>query len=252
MISPSQALSAIPNGLRDPLLEEHRLIVQNYLERKWLPSELSGGRFCEIVYTILNGYGSGSFATSPSKPRNFVQACRNLENNATVPRSFQILIPRLLPPLYEVRNNRGVGHVGGDVNPNYMDSGLVLNMANWIMAELVRVFHSIDITDAQIVVDNLVERRIPIIWQIGNIKRVLDPSLKLPDQILLLIASCSSDVETAQLIEWLDYSNQTYFKKILRDFHSKRMVELSDNDSRVQMLPPGAKYVAESLMPKYV
>lgn len=252
MISPAQALSAIPNGLRDPLLEEHRLIVQNYLERKWLPSELSGGRFCEIVYTILDGYGSGSFATSPSKPRNFVQACRNLENNATVPRSFQILIPRLLPPLYEVRNNRGVGHVGGDVNPNYMDSGLVLNMANWIMAELVRVFHSIDITDAQIVVDNLVERRVPIIWQIGNIKRVLDPSLKLPDQILLLIASCSSDVETAQLIEWLDYSNQTYFKKILRDFHGKRMVELSDNDSRVQMLPPGAKYVAESLMPRYV
>ncbi len=252
MIAPSHALATIPTGLRNPLLNEHRMIVQNYLKRKWLPSELSGGRFCEIVYTILDGHASGSYATAPSKPRNFPQACRSLENNSGVPRSFQILIPRMLPPLYEIRNNRGVGHVGGDVDPNYMDSTAVLGMVNWVMAELVRVFHSLSTTDAQQVVTQLVERRIPIIWQIGDIKRVLDTTLKLPDQTLLLIASCPAVCDTDELFTWLDYKNRGYFNKLLRDLHAKRMIELSSDSTSAQILPPGAKHVEEKLMPKYV
>jgi hypothetical protein len=35
------------------------------------------------------------------------------------------LIPRLLPVWYEVRNNRGVGHVGEDVNRRSLRSGQV-------------------------------------------------------------------------------------------------------------------------------
>lgn len=252
MIQPSQILATIPSGLRDPLFDEHQLIVQNYLERKWLPSELRGGRFCEIVYTIIDGYAQGTFATAPSKPRNFPQACRNLENHSHVPRGFQILIPRMLPPLYEIRNNRGVGHVGGDVDPNHMDSTAVLGIANWIMAELVRVFHSLTTSDAQTLVEQIVERRIPVIWQVGDMKRVLDINLKMPDQTLLLIASCAAACDTDDLFKWLDYDNRAYFNKLLRTLHSKRMVELASDGSTVQILPPGATHVEEKLMPKYV
>src|SRR5437868_1963365 len=141
------------------------------MERRWSPSELSGGKFCEIVYTILQGHAKGTYATKPTKPANFVDACKKLESNSGQPRSFQILIPRMLPALYEIRNNRGVGHVGGDVDPNHMDATVVLGMVNWIMAELVRVLHQLPIEDAQKVVDQLVERRIPIVWQIGDVKR---------------------------------------------------------------------------------
>src|SRR2546423_10815380 len=107
----STVLSAIPDGLREPLLAEYNSIISHYLERKWKPSELSGGLFCEIVYTILDGYGKGSYAAKPSKPSNFPTACQALEEHANSPRSFLILIPRALPPLSEVRNNRNVGPV---------------------------------------------------------------------------------------------------------------------------------------------
>lgn len=250
-VSPAQALSVIPDGLRDPLLEEYQRIVQNYLERKWLPSELSGGRFCEVVYTILVGFPSDTYATSPTKPTNFLQACRHLENNSGVPRSFQILIPRILPALYEIRNNRGVGHVGGDVDPNHMDSTVVLSTANWIMAELVRVFHQLPTSEAQEVVDQLAERRIPIVWQIGDIKRVLNPKLRITDQILLLISSCVAGCSTDELLTWTEYNNHTYFKTLLQHLHSKRFVELAADGSSVRMLPPGAKHVEENLIHKF-
>jgi hypothetical protein len=186
-VIPASALASIPAGLRDPLLDEYRQIVQNYVEHRWGPSELGGGKFCEIVYSILVGHASGSYPAAPAKPNDFPSACRALESNASEPRSFRILIPRMLPALYEVRNNRGVGHAGGDVDPNHMDATVVLSMCNWIMAELVRLLHATTTSEAQSVVDSLAERRIPLVWQSGDLKRVVDPSVSSEPKALLAV-----------------------------------------------------------------
>lgn len=253
MIPASKALSAIPSGLRDPLLEEYRTIVQNFLEQRWLPSELHGGRFSETVYTILDGQAKKSYASAPSKPANFPEACKKLEANKLphVPRSFQILIPRILPALYEVRNNRNVGHVGGDVDPNHMDAMMVLSMANWIMAELVRVFHGLTVAVAQQVVDTLVEVRIPVIWSDGGgVKRVLRPELKLNQQILLLAAVSVPDVTSKELLEWIEEDDKGYFVKTLRRLHKDRFVEFTESTDKVKILPPGVKFVQDLIRKK--
>jgi hypothetical protein len=251
MIAASTGLSAIPAGLRDPLLEEYQTIVQNWLEQRWLPSELHGGRFSEIVYTILDGHAKSKYAATPSKPANFAGACKKLENNSHAPRSFQILIPRMLPALYEVRNNRNVGHVGGDVDPNHMDSMMVLSMANWIMAELVRVFHGLTIAQAQQVVDALAEVRIPVVWSDGGgIKRVLRPELKLNEQVLILVSVSVPDVTSRELIEWIEEDNKGYFIRTIRNLHKKRLVELTESTDKVKILPPGAKFVQDLIRKK--
>lgn len=245
MITTDQALNIIPEGLRKPLIDEYSDIVKNYLEQRWMPSELSGGRFCEIVYTILEGFASNSYASSPIKPSNFVAACRALESNTSNPRSFQILIPRIMPALYEIRNNRGVGHVGGDVDPNHIDSSAVINMASWIMAELIRVFHNLSIEDAQKLADSLVERKIPLIWQSGDIRRVLKPDLNIRYQILLLLSSSSTPIAMADLLRWIEPSNRSYFYRILRNMHSSRLIELSSDETIVELLPPGMTAVEQ-------
>lgn len=243
-MDPEEAFASVPSGLRDPLLFEYQNIVQNYMERRWSPAELSGGKFCEIVYTIIDGHAKGKYLNKPSKPRDFVAACRKLENNNHVPRSFQILIPRILPALYEVRNNRGVGHAGGDVDPNQMDGTVVISICNWVMAEMVRVFHGLSVQDAQGLVENLTERRLPIVWHGDEMRRVLDPNLPLKDQLLLLIASSTAKVSTSDLQDWTGYANKTYFRRILRGLHTDRLVELSKDESMVEILPPGSNYIA--------
>jgi hypothetical protein len=252
MITASSCLAAIPAGLRDPLIAEYQSLIQNFMEHRWLPSELSGGRFSEIVYTVLDGHAKGRYAAAPSKPANFPTACQKLENNALphVPRSFQILIPRMLPALYEVRNNRSVGHVGGDVNPNHMDSVAVLSMCNWVMSELVRVYHGLTTGEAQKVVDALAEIRIPAVWTDGFTKRVLQPTLKLPEQLLLLIATTISAVTSQQLLDWSEAPDKRYFMKLLRGFHKKRLIEFDVKTDKIQILPPGAKQVQELLRKK--
>jgi hypothetical protein len=243
MINVSTALSAIPPGLRDHLITEYQGIVQNFLEQRWRPTELQAGLFSEIVYTILDGHAKGTYATGPSKPRDMAGACRLLENNAHVPRSFQILIPRMLPALYEVRNNRNVGHTGGDVNPNHMDSVVVLSMCNWIMGELVRVYHNLSIGDAQAVVDALAEVRVPLIWTNGVVKRILDPKLSLQEHILLLAGVTVPAARATQLLSWIEYEDEKYFMRTVRNLHKKRLVEYDKNSGTVQVLPTGAAVV---------
>ncbi len=247
MTTPDTALSAIPNGLRIPLLEEFKGIINNFMEHRWTASELSGGRFCEIVYSILDGYAKGTYPSAPSKPANFVEACRRLENNASVPRSFQILIPRLLPALYEIRSNRNVGHVGGDVNPDFMDCSAVVSISSWVLAEMVRVFHGISNEEAQQLADNLAERRLPLVWKSGDIRRVLNSDLQLKDQILLLLVSASAKVPVDRLFSWTGYKDRAYFNKLIRQLHNKRFVELHDKIGEVEILPPGSEYVSKLL-----
>ena len=238
-------LGLLPSGLRIPLLEEYQRILHSFSENRWLPAELSGGRFCEIVFTIIEGYGSGSYPGAPGKPKDFVGACRRLEQNTHVPRSFQILIPRLLPALFEVRNNRGVGHVGGDVDPNYMDAAFVVTSCSWVMGELIRVFHDVSIGEAQALVDSLAERQIPLIWEGQDTRRVLRPNMKMQSQILLLLATSRSPVRTSELLHWTEYKNVGYFRTLLRRMHSQRLVELYNDGRCLEILPSGSNEAAE-------
>lgn len=238
-------LGSLPSGLRTPLIKEYKKLSQNYMEHRWEPAELSGGKICEIVYSIIKGHIDGNYPQSPSKPTNMVVACRQLENESSLPRSFQILIPRMLPALYEIRNNRGVGHVGSEVDANNVDATLMLTMVNWIMAELVRVFHTGSLEDAQLAVDALSQRNTPLVWDSKGFKKVLSPSMNLKDQILLLTSSTDKDVHISELMKWTESTNRTYYKKILRALHKDKLIHFNEAEEKVTLLPAGSNEVSK-------
>ncbi len=254
MLDPSKVLAGIPIGLRGPLLQSYQEIATNFAEHRWEPAELNGGKFCEVVYSIVNGVLAGSFPAHPSKPKNMLSACRDLEKFAVHSsrvgdHSLRILIPRLLPPLYDIRNNRGVGHVGGDVDPNFMDATAVYAMASWTLAELVRIFHGISTKEAQETVIALSERKISLVWEVDQIRRVLDPGMDKGDQTLVLLHSKPTWSAESELLSSVEYSNANKFRKnILRVLHKKRMLEYDESQQRVRISPLGSKYVEERIL----
>jgi len=256
MIERAEVLAHLPPSLRSELFETYLQITSNYLERRWEPSELNGGKFSEVVYSILDGALKEDFPGRSFKPPNMLSACQALEKvpaNAqrVGDRSLRILIPRLLPVLYEVRNNRGVGHVGGDVDPNHMDSQAVQSMASWIMAELVRIFHGVKTTEAQETVDALVERKSPLIWYVGDIRRVLDPKMSAKNQVLVLLHHNTSWVSITDLLRWVEYSNNSLFRsKVLMPMHKSRLIEVELANARARISPLGIKVVEQDLLTK--
>jgi hypothetical protein len=257
MIDSVTILRNLPSGLREPLLSAYGEIARNFAEHRWEPAELNGGKLCEIVYSIVEGAISGTFPSAPLKPSQLANACRAIEQRPSNPalagdRSLRILIPRLLPYLYEIRNNRGVGHVGGDVSPNFCDATAVYSCANWIMAELVRIFHGVSLCEAQSVVDALVERRLAVVWEVEGVKRVLDPSMGKSDQVLILLYSSHDWLGEDELRSWIEYKNRTEFRKlVLRPQHRRRLIEYQEAMARLRLTPLGVKDVEERILPKY-
>ena len=124
-------------------------------------------------------------------------------------------------------------------------------MANWIMAELVRVFHGLTITEAQQVVDALAEVRIPVVWSDGGgFKRVLRPELKLNEQILILASVSVPDVTSKELMEWIEEDDKGYFVRTLHGLHTKRFIEFTESTDKIKILPPGAKFVQDLIRKK--
>jgi len=245
----SQALGNLPGTLRTELLDAFNKIVTNYREGKWEPSELNGGKLCEIVYTILKGYTDGSYPAHSSKPSNMVDACRLLEQAGhTFPRSVKIQVPRILIALYEVRNNRGVGHVGGEVNPNSMDATVVLSMSKWILAELVRIFHSVDTKTATEVVELLTEREIPMIWLVNGKKRVLKTGLSMKEKTLVLLYS-EPVVDEIKLFGWIEHTNSAVYRRdILVKGHKSKLWEYDKIEKTITLSPVGSNYVERELL----
>lgn len=246
---PAEVFGQLPSGLRAELMAAFTEIVSNYRAKRWESSELNGGKLCEVVYTILKGYIDGSYPSKANKPKNMVDSCRVLESApAAVPRSIKVGIPRVVIALYEVRNNRSVGHVGGDVDPNHMDAELVLAMSKWLMAELVRIFHDVSVDQATDVVEALSAREVPIVWDSGSVRRVLDPSLGTRESVLLLLYASGDHVSVGDLLSWTEYTNPSRFRNsLLAGMHKAREVEFDRRQDRVAITPRGSRTVELSL-----
>ncbi len=241
-------LKGIPDSLAAPLLEEFNKLTRHYRESRWEPAELNGGKVCEIVYTILKGHTNGSFPTTPSKPSNMVDACNALGQATGFPRSIRIQIPRMLIALYEIRNNRNVGHVGSDVDPNHMDATVVYSMIRWIMSELVRIFHAVSPEDATAVVDALTEREVPLLWRIGDRIRVLGAGLSAKDKTLALLYGSAGALSVREVVASIEYANVSQFRaKVLKPAHKADLIHFDTEADSVTLSPVGVRYVEQKI-----
>lgn len=245
-LDPKDAFNALPPTLTADLLDAFQQVVKNYAEHRWEPSELNGGKLCEAAYTILTGYFAGSYEQRAHKPKDMVTACRNLEKEQG-PRSARIQIPRMVVALYEIRNNRGVGHAGGDVDPNHMDATAVVYMSKWVVAELVRLLHGLTTDEASDLVDVLVEREVALIWRNGDKRRVLATGLSLRKGTLLLLSGVT-EARESDLASWLEHKRAAdYRNKVLKPMHKERLIEYDQAAGTVALLPPGVA-AAETLI----
>jgi len=239
-LAPSDALKVLPAGLRKDLLDAFNEIVGNYGQRRWEPAALNGGKLCEAVYTIIRGKADGAYPSRSSKPKNMVNACLAMEHEVAQSRAVRIQIPRMLVALYEIRNNRGVGHAGGEIDPNEMDATAVLYMSKWLMADLVRILHTLTTTEAADVVEALAERQIGLVWRYEDKKRVLKAGLTWKQSTLLLLLSETGDTTESDLLWWVEHKNAAVFRRdILRPGHRDRLWEYDESRHIVRLLPPG-------------
>jgi hypothetical protein len=195
-----------PGPLVEALLDAYAELKDNFNFEKFRPSELEGGRFAEAAIRIVQHLATGSHDPLGKSLPSFDKIVGALEKvpSATAHDSLRIHIPRALWAVYGVRNRRDVGHIGGDVNPNRADAYFVVALCDWVLAELIRLTFRCSLVEAQGMVDNLVERRVPIIQDFDGFQKILRTDLAIPERILALAyRSGANGVAIEDLQKWL-------------------------------------------------
>lgn len=211
-----------PEELVGAVITAYREIESNFALGKWKYSELDSGHFVEAARRILELELTGTFTPIRDQLSKFTDQVLKQYEQATGDESYRMLIPRALKSIYNIRNKRGVGHVGG-VSPNEMDATYILYSSKWVLAELVRLASGASIADTQRAVDEIVERKLSMVWKHGDTTRILDTSLGARSQVLVLLYDSSPQSET-QLRETVEYKTASDFRKILKKLHADRLI----------------------------
>ena len=237
----------LPKQLVERLLKAYEQIKKNFYLGRHEPAELNGAKFCEVIFRILESEtGGGKYTPLGTRVQNLGERFRSFESVTAANESVRFHIPRVAIAIYNIRNKRGVGHVGGDVVPNLADASFVCASADWLMAELVRLHYHCSLEEAQQLVDRLVQRKILLVYKVGNRKRVLNPSLTYAEQTLVLLAGeFPHGVRDQTLWEWTGHSHfQSYKRDVLKPLHGRRLIDYSD--ATCTALPTGVRVVEDN------
>ncbi|KAB8333554.1 hypothetical protein SD80_012850 [Scytonema tolypothrichoides VB-61278] len=236
----------LPVDVVNAMLDEYIHIKQQFFLRKFRPTELNAARFSEYVLRLLQYIDTGNYTPLgvSLQSQSIINA---IGHNATIPNSLRVFIPRLIRVILDVRNQRDVAHVGGEVNPNVSDSLLVVHSTDWILTELIRHFHNCSIQDAQMIVDAINEIKIPIITEVEGFIRVQNTKLDAKKKTLVILYHKSpSKVLADNLAKWIRYSNPSRFKsELLKQLDDEAMIHYEGG--YCTLLDKGVLYVEKHI-----
>lgn len=154
--------------------------------RKFRFSELNGGRFAECVLRLVQYLDNPPY-TPFGTPLQSDAIIKSAERNTLLHESLRFFIPRTARIILDIRNRRGVGHVGGDINPNLSDSLFIARSADWIVTEIIRLYNNCSIENAQKIADSINEVNLPIVADIDGFVRIQNASLDFRSKTLIIL-----------------------------------------------------------------
>lgn len=229
----------------DAILAAYREIEGNYALHKWKATELDSGHFVEAARRFIEQKLFGSATPLGTGLPNFNDAELRRYEQAPGDESYRILIPRALKAIFNIRNKRGVGHLGL-ISPNEMDATYILYSVKWVLAEFVRLESGLPVSETQAMIDDIVARRLSILWKHADATRVLDSGVGAREQVLILLYDASPNTEEF-LRKSVEYKNETNFRKILKRLHQDRLLNF-EKGKPVSISPLGVRKAEELLL----
>lgn len=251
------ALSGINNDFRDKItdtyIELKKRYIKSFYNLEFDAVGLSSGKFCEIIFRFLENEINGKYTSFDKHISNFPAAINKLsqEPASKANESIRVIIPRALVFIYTLRNKRGIGHIGGDIVANTTDISTIIKSIDWIVCELIRLYHNLSIEEAQLIIDSLNMKILPDIWNVNGSRRVIREGLNYSQKVIILLYNEIDNSATIQeLLEWTEYSSTSMFKsKVIMKLHKDKMIEFNKTNGLVHISPKGIN-CAESILYK--
>jgi hypothetical protein len=232
--------------LVDELLVAYMEAKRNFYLGGHRLSAVEGGRFCEAAFRMLEQATNGGSFTPIGQLLDTDQVIRRLERlpASGFPKSLRIYLPRALRIVYDIRNSRDAAHLADGIDPNLQDATLVVSILDWVLAEFIRICAGVTPENAQILVEGVVTRLVPVIQEFASSPRVLKPDLRASDVVLVLLYRFGSNgVPRAKLAQWVSPSMRKNLGRTVRILNEKALVH--EDKDRVCITYVGQKAVEE-------
>jgi hypothetical protein len=212
------------DGVVDAFIEAKRRFYLDDLR----PSAIEGARFSEAVFRIMEWATTQTYTPLGKDLPKVPTLIGRLEQAVTAPDSVRFHIPRTLRLIYDIRNKRDVAHLADGINPNYQDATLIVRNMDWVMAELVRLYHNVSPTEAHGIITDLVSKDVPSI-QMFDVPRILK-QLKASDHVLVLLYWRGREGATyAELHSWARAPMRSNLRRTITTLDNKDLIHLQDD-----------------------
>ena len=234
-----------PDEIAEALVDSYVRALGQFKNGNWQYFGNEVGQFVECARRIIEFEISGTTIHLSDKLPIFTE--RLLQTwetaNPAALDEYRIVIPRILYAMYCIRNKRGMIHKSS-IDPNKMDAVFLLYNTKWVLAEICRLNTNQSFSDAEDAINAIMNRESSLIWNTGKSLRILDSSMKIPDQVLCLLYVKDNQLDT-ELQNETEYSNSSRFKTLLKELHKNRFIEYSEGSCK---LSPKGVLLAETLM----
>ncbi len=172
--------------LVDDFLKDFVDIRRHHINSDYRSLLSKSGTFSETVAQILI-YLSENTIISTKEIR--LNALEKRLVNADLDTSMKTIMPRMLITIYKIRSSRGGAHRSDDIAPNYIDANYIYTCCNWIVCELIRLYHDSDVDKAVKIIEHISKINLPLLEEIDGDILILEENLKIREQILILLFS---------------------------------------------------------------
>jgi hypothetical protein len=235
--------AGIPAVLVDEVMEAFAEAKRRYYRDDLRPSAVEGGRFTEAVFRVLDWAATDTFVPLGKTLPGVDSLLKKMANAHKKPDSVRLHIPRTLRLIYDVRNRRDVAHLGDGIDPNQQDAALVIHNMEWVLAELVRLYHKVSPAEAHGIITELVSKDVPLIQVFDGFPRVLRV-LRASDHVLVLLYWRGTEGATfEELHGWVRSSMRRNLRRTLAQLDAKDRVHLWKD--RYVLTALGENYVAD-------
>lgn len=227
-IRPGFISSGIPAELVKELIEAFTETKRRFYRDDLRPSEIEGARFSEAAFRILQWATTQKY-TPLGKTLPSVDSLINTLINVSASDSIRIHIPRTLRLIYDVRNKRDVAHLGDCIDPNKQDATMVVRNMEWVLAELVRIYHNVSPTESLGIIVDLVSKDVPLIQEFDGFPRVLK-HLKASDHSLVLLYWRGAEGAAYDKLQtWARTPMRANMKRTLKLLDDRDLIHLRGN-----------------------
>lgn len=214
---------SFPDELVTIFLEAYNLSMKEFKKESWKHFGNEIGQFIEICIRMVDYSLFKSYTPIDKKLSIFdTKYLIKWENVQGASEEWKIIIPRVLYSMYCIRNKRGMIHKN-HISPNKMDATILTYNMKWVISEIIRLHSVFSFEKTEQIIENIIQKEIPITWDIKEKTRVLNLKLKYSEQIILLLYK-KNGLSRRELLEFTEYSNGSGFDKILRELHKRRYI----------------------------